>query len=103
MTRLREVGRENGIDQDMTVLCDESGHTKFPFSYHEHVTLLTLAQARISPCPGFAPAGSPVLTLTAIFGRLGAACRITSTLAEGLELGPYIKMAKMCPTLKLTV
>ena len=27
------------------VLCDESGHTKFPFSYLAHVTLLTLAQS----------------------------------------------------------
>jgi len=31
------------------VLCDESGHIKFPFSYFTHVTLLTVAQARLSP------------------------------------------------------
>jgi hypothetical protein len=31
-----------------TVLRDESGHTKFPFSYLAHVVLLTVAQARLS-------------------------------------------------------
>jgi len=29
------------------VLCDESGHIKFPFSYLAHVTLLTSAQVRL--------------------------------------------------------
>ena len=41
------------------VLCDESGHTNFPFSYLAHVTLLTLAQARLSFCSGFAQTCSP--------------------------------------------
>lgn len=35
-----------------TVVCDESGHTKFPFSSLAHVTLLTLAQAHLSLCSG---------------------------------------------------
>jgi hypothetical protein len=29
------------------VLCDESGHTKFPFSYLAHVMLLTPAQGQL--------------------------------------------------------
>jgi len=52
------------------IMCDESGHTEFPFSYLEHVKLLTLAQARFGPCSGVAQAGSPLLTLITIFGRL---------------------------------
>jgi len=31
-------------DVERSVLCDESGQTKFPFSYVAHVTLLTPAQ-----------------------------------------------------------
>jgi len=31
------------------VMCDESGHTRFPLLYLDHVNLLTLAQARLSP------------------------------------------------------
>ena len=47
----------------MAVSCDESGHTKFPFSYLAHVTLLTPAQARLRICSG-------LLTLRTISGRL---------------------------------
>jgi len=37
----------------ISVLCDESGHTKFPFSCLAHVTLLTLAlAARLRVCSG---------------------------------------------------
>jgi len=80
------------------VVCDESGHIKFPFSYLAHVTLLTLAQARLSCCSGFAQVGSPLLTLITIFGKLRRSLRTTSTLAKGdPELVPYIKMARMCP------
>jgi len=39
-----------------SVLCDESGHTKFPFSYLAHVTLLTPAQVRLGSGSGFAQA-----------------------------------------------
>jgi len=53
-----------------TVLCDESGRTKFPFSYLANVTQLTPAQARLSPCSGFDQVCSPLITLTTIFGRL---------------------------------
>jgi len=38
----------------VVVVCDESEHTIYPFLYLEQVTLLTLAQARLSPCSGFA-------------------------------------------------
>ena len=58
------------FDPLLSVLCDESGHTKFPFSYLNHVTLLTLAQARLSFTSGFAHAGSPLPTRITIFGRL---------------------------------
>ena len=60
-------------------MCDKSGHAKFPFSYLEHLMLLTLAQAWLRPCPGFAQAGSPLLTYWAGYG---AVCKITSTPAE---------------------
>ena len=36
--------------RDTSVVCHESGQTKFPFSYLEQVTLLTLAQVRLSTC-----------------------------------------------------
>lgn len=39
------------------VMCDEPGHTKFPFSCLAHATLLTLAQAQLSPCSEFAQVG----------------------------------------------
>jgi len=58
------------FDPLLSVLCNESGHTKFPFSYLNHVTLLTLAQARLSFTSGFAHAGSPLPTRITIFGRL---------------------------------
>jgi len=32
---------------ELTVSCDESGHTKFPFLYPANVTWLTPAQARL--------------------------------------------------------
>ena len=44
--------------------------TKFPFSDLAHVTLLTLAQARLSPRLGFSQVCSTLLILVAIFGRL---------------------------------
>ena len=44
----------------ITIMCDESGHTEFPFLYLEHVKLLTPAQVRLNPCSGFAQAGSPL-------------------------------------------
>jgi len=52
------------------VMYDESGYMKFPFSYLKQVTLLTLAQARLSTSSGSTQAGSPLLTLITIFGRL---------------------------------
>ena len=38
----------------MYVMGYESGLTQFPFSYLDHMTLLTLAQVRLSPCSEFA-------------------------------------------------
>jgi hypothetical protein len=68
------------------VLCVESGHTKFPFSV-EHVTLLTLAQARLSPCLGFAHAGLPLLTLNYQFRQAVAQpANYFNSSREGLEL-----------------
>jgi len=75
-----------------SVLCDETGHMKFPFSYLADVTLLTLAQARLSPSSAFAQAGSTLFTLITIFGRLHpqpANCFNSSR--GGLELVPRIK------------
>ena len=54
---------------------DESGHTNFLFLCPEQVMLLPLAHARLSPCPGFIWAGSPLLTLIIIFGRLRRSLR----------------------------
>jgi len=45
-----------GAPQDLRVSCDESGHTKFPFSYRAHVTSPTPAQGRLR-------IGSVLLTL----------------------------------------
>jgi len=70
---------------DQAVSCDESGLIKFPFSYLAHVTLLTPAQVRLSPCSGFAQAGSPLLTLLPFSASCDAVCQITSTLAEGAQ------------------
>jgi len=42
------------VADNQGVLCDESGHTKFPSSYLAHVTLLTLAQARLRIGSGLA-------------------------------------------------
>ena len=56
----------------LSVVCDESGQTKFPFSYLKHATLLTLAQAQLSPYSGFAQAGSPLLTSITIFQQTAA-------------------------------
>jgi len=82
----------------MLVMCDESGHTKFPFSHLEHVTSLTPARARLSPCSGFAQAHSPLLTLITIFGRLRRSLpNYYNSSRGGPELDPSIKMAKMCP------
>ena len=41
------------LNRATTVVCDESGQIKFPFSYVAHVTRLTLAQARLSRCSGW--------------------------------------------------
>jgi len=45
-----------------------------------------LAQSLLRIRPGFAQAGSPLLTLITIFGGRGAICRMTSTLGQG-DLG----------------
>jgi len=74
-----------------SVVCDESEHTKFPFWYLAHVILLTLAQILLSLCSGFTQVGSPLLTLTTIFGRLNH----FNSSRGGLELIQYIKMTKM--------
>ena len=47
---------EGSVKAVPSVVCDESGHPEFPFSYLTHMTLLTLAQARLSNCSGFAQA-----------------------------------------------
>ena len=51
------------------VLCDESGHKKFPFLCLAHVTLLTPAQVRLRICSGLFTFAHPNYTGT-IFGRL---------------------------------
>jgi len=43
----------------LSVMWDESKLTKFPFLVLVHVTLLTLAQARLSPCSGWLTAAHP--------------------------------------------
>jgi len=58
------------VSDNQAVICDESRHIKFPLSYREHVTLLTLAQARLSACSGFAQAVSFLLTLITILRKL---------------------------------
>jgi hypothetical protein len=40
------------IPLETSVLCDESGHTKFPFSYLAHVMMLTPTQIRLRICSG---------------------------------------------------
>jgi len=80
------------LTRNLFVVCDESGHTKFPFWYLAHVILLTLAQIRLSPCSGFAQVGSPLLTLITIFGRPNH----FNSSRGGLELVQYIEMTKMC-------
>jgi hypothetical protein len=52
------------------VVCDESGHTKFPFSYLARVTLLTLFRLGSVPAQDLlrlAHFVSPLLTLITIF------------------------------------
>jgi len=75
------------------VMCDESGHTKFPFSHLEHVTLPTLAQARPGPllriCSGLPHL---LLTLTTIFGRLATEVRSGS---QETECGKQIFLDKV--------
>ena len=57
------------------------------------MTLLTLAQARLSPCSGFAQAGSPLLTLI-IFSRLRRSMLdCFSSSRGGPELVPFLKSA----------
>ena len=45
------------VAYDSLVVCDESGHTKFPFSYIAHVTLLNpgsgIAQSLLRICSGW--------------------------------------------------
>jgi hypothetical protein len=43
-TAAPRIAKVNG----KSVSCDESGNTKFPFSYLAHVTLLTPAQGRLT-------------------------------------------------------
>jgi len=74
------------------VMWDESRLTKFPFSYLAHVTLLTPAQARLSPCSGFAQAGSLLLTLITVFSRLRrSTLNYFNSSRVSPELIPYIK------------
>ncbi|KAK0655059.1 hypothetical protein B0T16DRAFT_384025 [Cercophora newfieldiana] len=47
------------LNSEIFVVRDAAGDG-ITFSYLKHVTLLTLAQARLSPCSGFAQAGSPL-------------------------------------------
>ena len=46
-----DEGSPGSLDEagevDFCVSCDESGHTKFPFSYCTYVTSLTPAQGRL--------------------------------------------------------
>jgi hypothetical protein len=77
-------------------MCDESGHIKFPFSCLAHMTLLTLTQARLSPCSGFTQAGSRLLTLIIIFGTLRSLPNHFNSSRGGLEMAPYLTIAKMC-------
>jgi hypothetical protein len=67
----------------MAVVCDESGHMEFPFSYPPHMALITLAQARLR-------IRSDLLTL-------GTMLNCFNTNRTGPELVPYIKVAKMGP------
>ena len=80
-------------------MCDESGHSKFPFSFPAHVTLIAPARARaqslLSPCSvptqsllGLAHLCSPLLPFLA---GCGAVCQITLTLAEGPRTSPIYK------------
>ena len=66
----------------LSVMWDESRFTKFPFLVLIHVTLPTVAQARLSPCSVFSQAGSPLLTLITVFGSSAAECWITSTVTK---------------------
>jgi len=70
------------------VVCDESGHIKFPFSYFVRVTLLTLVQARLSRCSGFAQAGSHLHFRQVVAQPVK---RFNSS-RGGPELVPYIKI-----------
>ena len=61
--------------------------------------LLTLAQARLSPCSGFAQTG--LLSLALITNFQQAAPQSAESLQlepRGPKTGPNIKIAKMCPT-----
>ena len=51
-------------------MCNGSRHTKYPFLNLAYAILLTLAEARLTLCSGFAEVGSPIAYLIAIFGRL---------------------------------
>jgi len=59
--RKRKFREPRFVADNQAVMYNESWHTKFPFSYLAHVTLLTPAQARLSSCSGFAQASSPCL------------------------------------------
>jgi len=81
-----------------SVLCDESGHPKFPFSYLAQMTLLTLAQARLSLCSGFAQTSSSWLTLITTFDRLRRSMlNYFNPSRAGLVSIPHKKMVKMSP------
>jgi len=89
----------NGFGQILSlVVCDESGQTKFPFLCLAHVTLLTLAQARLRICSGFAQDCSSLLRPSTIFGAL---LNCFNSNRVGPELVSYIKIAKISPILKI--
>ena len=73
----------------MSVLCDESGHTKFRVSYLAFVTMITLAQARLRISSGFAQAYSAKKPFPE---GCAAASIITSVLPERAQ--NYILLAE---------
>ena len=74
---------------EFPVLCDESGHTIFPFSYLAHMTLPTPAQGRLRIC-------SPLLRPSTMFGTLRRSMlNCFNSSRVGPELVPYMKMAKI--------
>jgi len=83
--------------QGLSVLCDESGHTEFPFSYLAHVTLLTPAQGRLRIGSGLAQACSPYPKN--YFRKAAPQHNYFNSSRASPELVPYIKRAKTGPRL----